>query len=127
MKIKIEKFASNADLLQVTFSSEFGKGFAQWVGLPPTSGEIYDVEIDIDEVLTWGESVTTSTSDIPAIYLKGGLLYFVGRVVQYEKNGCLSLSIGDSVILVSVEGAPDELGTTVVCKTASVKLYPTNI
>ncbi|WP_181919732.1 hypothetical protein [Alkalilimnicola ehrlichii] len=57
MKIKIRKVNKNDDGVQVYFSTSYGSSFAQWVGELPKYGEVYDVELDVDDDLVWGVNI----------------------------------------------------------------------
>ena len=127
MKIKVEKTYSNDCEVRVDFSSDFGRSAAIWEGEAPAAGVYYDVELDVDNTLVWGESVSTTSSNKSTIALEEELFVVIGKVISLEEDGCVSISVGDSVILLDVENAPKELTGHIECRASDVKLYPTNL
>lgn len=127
MKIKVEKMYSDGDAVRVEFSSDYGRSAAIWVGEPPITGSFYDVELDVDDDLIWGESISTTSRNTATISLEEELFVVVGTVISLEEDGCLSISVGDSVILLDVENAPTGLSGLIECRASDVKLYPTNL
>ena len=127
MKIKVEKTYSNDCEVRVDFSSDFGRSAAIWEGEAPAAGVFYDVELDVDNALVWGESVSTTSSNKAMIALEEELFVVIGKVISLEEDGCVSISVGDSVILLDVENAPKELTGHIECRASDVKLYPTNL
>ncbi len=127
MKIKVEKTYSHDDAVRVEFSSDLGRSAAIWVGEAPVTGAHYDVELDVDDDLVWGESVSTTSRNKPTIALEEELFVVVGTVISFEEDGCVSISLGDSVILLDVENVPKELSGQIECRASDVKLYPINL
>ena len=59
-------------------------------------------------MIVWGESVSTTTRDGDTIALEEGAFVIVGTVLKLEEDGCLSIGLGDSVILLDVENMPED-------------------
>lgn len=127
MKIKIERTSNDGNETLVDFSSNYGSSSGLWVGEKPTSGGLYDVELDIDDDLVWGEGISTTTKDKASIALEEGMFVVVGSVISLEEDGCLSIAVGDSVILLDVENAPEDISGLVECRALNVKVYSTNL
>lgn len=127
MKIKVENTYSHGDSVRVEFSSDFGRSAAIWVGKAPVTGALYDVEIDVDDDLVWGESVSTTSRNKATIALEEELFVVVGTVISLEEDGCVSISVGDGVILLDVENAPKGLSGHIECRASDVKMYPINL
>ena len=127
MKIKIENVISEGDETRVKFSSDYGCSSALWASDEPTCGEFYDIEFEIDDDLVWGESISTTTRDGDTIALEEGAFVIVGTVLKLEEDGCLSIGLGDSVILLDVENMPEDTSGLVECRATEVKLYSTNL
>lgn len=127
MKIRIENLISDGDETRVEFSSDYGCSFALWGSDEPTSGAFYDIEFEIDDDLVWGESISTTTRDADTIAFEKGALVIVGTVVKLEKDGCLSVRLGDSIILLDVEDVPEDISGIVEFRTLEAKLYSTNL
>lgn len=127
MKIKVEKTYSHDDVVRVNFLSDFGRSAAIWEGEAPVTGAFYDVELDVDDDLVWGESVFMTSRNKDSIAFEEKLFVVVGTVISLEEGGCVSMSVGDSVILLDVENAPKDLTGQIECRASDVKLYPTNL
>jgi len=61
------------------------------------------------------------------IATENNLFRLVAEVLSYEDDGCLSVRLGDSVVLLDVDDAPRSIKGWIECKAEAVKLYPTNI
>ncbi len=127
MKIKVERMDDDPNGVHIDFSSEYGTSTALWVGEKPTLGAIYDVELEIDDDLVWGESISTTTNNRTTIGLEEGMFIVVGSVINLEEDGCLSIAVGDSVILLDVVNVPGDVSGLVECRASSVKVYSTNL
>ena len=127
MKIKIEKTSNDGHETQVDFLSDYGKSAALWIGTPPTLGELYDVELKIDDDLVWGEGISKTTKGRASITLEEGMFVVVGSVISLEEDCCLSIAVGDSLILLNVKNAPEDIPGLVECRALVVKLYSTNL
>ncbi len=126
-KIKVERMDGNPNGVHIDFSSEYGTSTALWVGEKPTLGAIYDVELEIDDDLVWGESISTTTNNRTTIGLEESMFIVVGSVINLEEDGCLSIAVGDSVILLDVVNVPGDVSGLVECRASSVKVYSTNL
>jgi len=127
MNITIENITKNEESIFVEFVSDLGSSIAVWVGEEPVQGGSYDVEIDIDDDLVWGEDIVTTSKSTCTISSSGNEFCLVAKVISYEDDGCLSVSLGSSVLLLDVEGAPENISGLVECKASEVKLFSTNL
>lgn len=127
MNIIIEKIIKNEDLIFVDFSSDFGSSCAVWAGEKPVLGSSYDVEIDIDDDLVWGEDIVTTSKSTCMVSSSENKLCLVAKVISSESDGCLSVALGNSVLLLDVEGLPDDISGVIECNASEVKLYSTHV
>jgi len=127
MKIKVESVISEGDEARVKFSSDYGCSSAIWASGGPTCGALYDIEFEIDDDLVWGENISTTTRAGDTIAFEEGVCVIVGTVLKVEEDGCFSISLGDSVILLDVENMPENTSGLVECRASKVKLYSTNL
>lgn len=127
MKIKVERTSNDGNETLVDFSSNYGNSTSIWVGENPTPGRLYDVELEIDDDLVWGKNISTTTKGRTSIALEDGMFVVVGSVISLEEDGCLSIVVGDSVILLEVENAPEDISGLVECRALDVKVYSTNL
>lgn len=126
MNIRILSIETHQQQERVKFESTVGVGFGVWIGKLPTQGESIDVEVEIDDDLKWGRNITMTNESASTITSENSQFRFVAEVVTYEGNGCLSVRLGESVILLNVEDVPGNVKGWVECRAESVKLYPTN-
>lgn len=127
MKIKVEQVLSEGGDTRVKFSSDYGYSSAIWASGAPTCGAQYDIEFEIDDDLVWGESISKATKDSETISFRQDNVVIIGTVLKFEADGCLSIRLGDNVILLDVEEMPDNISGLVECRASKVKLYSTNL
>lgn len=96
----------------------------EWAGKPPNAGELVGVELDIDAVLGWADTIAMEGSE--ATLREGPRLY--GRV-ELQEQDLLTVRVADGLILIQVDdGSIDfPLGTAVVVVAERLKVYPTNL
>ncbi|WP_157659234.1 hypothetical protein [Thauera butanivorans] len=127
MRIKVEKIIKSNKNNKIQFSSIYGGSSALWVGKTPVVGEIYDVELEIDDDLVWGVNIYTTTKASSSIALEEGVFVVIGTAIKLEEDGCLSMAVGDSVVLLDVKNAPKHISGPVECRASDVKVYSTNV
>lgn len=111
----------------VRFRSELGEGYAKWSGEIPLLNHTYDVEVDIDDDFVWGENITTTDKTSTVTRADDYNIIVVAEVISYDEDGCLSAKLQESVILLEVEGAPDNLSGNVKFKAKDVTLFRVNL
>lgn len=87
----------------VKFTSTLGDGVASWSGEMPLVGCNYNVEIDIDEVLKFGENLIPSDKNISSVNVIDGKAVFVAEVISYEDDGILTISLGGNVVFLEIK------------------------
>ncbi|MEV0609901.1 hypothetical protein AB0I61_26390 [Polymorphospora rubra] len=97
---------------------------AGWIGSPPRSGDLVDVELDIDAVLQWGQEIAMAGAE--ATLDKGPRLR--GTVGRQDQE-LLTLRIAHGLLQVQVDAGPADVppGTAVVVVAKHLKLYPTGV
>jgi hypothetical protein len=105
---------------------------AQWVGPPAQPGEVVSVELDIDDMLRWGDTIALAGGE--STLREGPRL--LGTVEHHEEH-LLTLRIADGLLLAELRdgwrGSPGRRrgpvdmrsGTAVVVVPAHLKLFPT--
>ena len=89
------KSVTDADVQQVDFLTDFGPGIGIWKGLYPTTGQSFDVEIDIDAVLETGVNmVVVAAKNTPSMRTVADKAIIVGQLEQNEDDG---VAISNSV------------------------------
>ncbi|BDR54512.1 hypothetical protein KIMH_06230 [Bombiscardovia apis] len=110
---------------RVEFTSRLGNGIALWKGNEPQIGSHYPVELDIDDYFEWGINITLTKEEIPNISIIDNKLFFIAKIISYESDGILVISLDDDVIFLDVSMAPNQ-GKYVSFSTLidNVSLYP---
>lgn len=90
------------DTQRVNFTSRLGNGIALWKGDEPLVNNSYDVELDIDDYFEWGVNISFTNNEIPKIDLVDNKLYFIAKIICYENDGILSISLDEDVIFLDV-------------------------
>lgn len=127
MKILITKKIFDNGVLHVKFHSPFGSGTALWDGIAPNISEILDVEFDLDEVFSWGKNITPSSEKTPKIAVTADVTYITAELTHGADEECSALRLGDSIILIELDGPTPQESGFVEVKAARIHLYPTNI
>lgn len=120
MKILIEQILANK---RIIFSSEFGKGIAIWRGDDRKYKE-YEVEVDIEDDLIWGQSVKQSGHKVPSISTDGQISNFIGIFESIDADGYSVLRIGNSIIPFFANGHAFEIGSMIEMKCNNVIMTP---
>ena len=128
MKIQITKvFTENAKKIVVEFSSLVGECKAIWMGGKPSLGNIYDVEIDVESKLTWGEDILLSNSETYQINCTNNYISLVGKLVAVEEDNSAAMQIENDIILLETFGSPFKEGSFVEIITNEILVYDTAI
>jgi len=111
----------------VVFETPFGSGAGCWAAEPPTSGRSYYVEFQIEDELEWGAQVRPMSGDGVPLSTTGDDVRFRAGCEAVE-GGLVTLSVGDSLVMVEVVDAPEGLmaGTAVevVVDRRAIQLCP---
>ncbi|MFQ6595213.1 MULTISPECIES: hypothetical protein [Pseudomonas] len=127
MKIRVIEVLYDAGTMSVRFHSPVGSGIALWMGISPTIGEEQDVELDLDEVFTWGKNIIPSSSKTPQINIINDLTQITAQIIQNPDGKWTTLKLGDSIVLIELDEAPTQKSGFVELKATKIHLYPTNI
>ena len=122
LKISVEPLGK----ITVGFDCLSGKGHGFWVGHPPIKGEHYEVEIDIADVLNWGEDIArySGESDEP---LNGDATCLLGQLDSIDENGVAAIRLENGVILVETRGEACNPNCEVRITPSTLSLHETQI
>ena len=97
---------------------------AEWVGIPPHVGALVDVELDIEPVLTWADTI--AIGDAGAMIRKGPRLR---GTVEMQEDEILTVRIASGLLQVEVNDGRSSVppGTAITLVAEHLKLYPTGI
>ncbi|SFN55269.1 hypothetical protein [Xenorhabdus japonica] len=112
----------------VIFTSPLGNGIARWVGSEPNIGDIYHVELDIDDYFEWGVNINFVSETASNIMLESNNLVFTAKVISYETDGILVVSLSGNIIFLEV-GLVSNIDNYVSFFTLknNVSLYPVEL
>ncbi|OPA88558.1 hypothetical protein BFW86_16055 [Pseudomonas fluorescens] len=127
MKIRVTEAFIDKDTMHVKFQSSVGNATASWSGSAPKINEILDVEIDLDDIFSWGKNIRPAIAKTPHITVINGVTLVTAELIQGKDKECAALKLGDSVILIEFDEAPAENSGFVEVSTTKIQLYPTNI
>ncbi|KAB0563947.1 hypothetical protein C9383_15135 [Pseudomonas palleroniana] len=127
MKIRVSEVISDANTIRVSFHSPVGSGTALWMGISPAIGEEQDVELDLDEVFTWGKNIIPSSRKTPKINIINGLTQITAQIIQNPDGEWTALKLGDSIVLIELDELPTQKSGFVELKATKIHLYPTSI
>lgn len=127
MKIRITEVISTADTLLVSFRSSIGSGTASWLGVPPNIGDDQDVELDLDEIFSWGVNVMPSFDTTSQITHVNGTYQITAELIEVTDEDCAVLKLGDSILLIELDGPITHESGYVDVRATRVILHPTYI
>lgn len=127
MKIQVTDILPDKGTLRVTFNSPFGRGTALWIGPPLKTIETLDVELELNDVFSWGQNIMPSSGQTPEITSVNGTHKIIGELIQSGDHRCAGLKLGDSVILIELDKLITHESSFVEVRSTDIFLYPTNI
>ncbi|NDK98738.1 hypothetical protein [Photorhabdus bodei] len=110
----------------VKFISPLGNGAAVWVGDKPHIGYSYNAELDIDDYFEWGVDIVATSDKKSSISVDDNHLKLVAKLISYENDGVLTISLGGSIIFLEATRIPDMESDYVLFFTSQdkISLYP---
>ena len=110
MKITISRIVKiHTEKTLVEFSTPYGEGLSSLFNLEAIENRSYDVEINIDDDFYWGKNISTSMSNTPSIRHEAETTYITAELISISKDGCSSLKLGNSIILISLKNENRDL------------------
>ena len=126
MKIKVTDVFSEKGTLRVKFNSPFGNATALWGGITLKIGETLDVELELDEIFSWGQNIMPSSGITPEITSENGAHKIIGELIQDADQRCAILKIGDSIALIELDKPITRKSRFVEVRATDIRLHPTN-
>ncbi|MNJ49367.1 hypothetical protein D3C77_445910 [compost metagenome] len=130
MKIEIRSLKELNNNTIVQFMTQYGEGTGIWQGLPPKVNEVYDVELEITDVLSWGDNIAACSASHYAIQITGKSYCYTGKLeaIHNEEDICVvTVRIDNSILLLETIGTPSEVGCFVTFTIHNILLYDTDI
>ncbi|MCF5657742.1 MULTISPECIES: hypothetical protein [Pseudomonas] len=127
MQVRITETFANENASHVKFRSPVGDGIGVCTDASIKTGARLDVELDLDEVFSWGRNIRPSLCKTPQIMVINGITHITAKLIQSSDNEFAALQVGDSIILIELDGPMPQEHEFVDLKAAKIHLYPTNI
>lgn len=126
MRVTIEKILTEKkDGIAVECRTEFGSWRASWVGEKPVPGNMYDIEIDIPSILTWGNDIVLCEQRTFEMKENEKTISLIGLVDSVEDN-LFSLRLGKDSISIEVEGMSFNQGAWIEIIVKNLIIYDCN-
>ncbi|MDQ3801738.1 MAG: hypothetical protein M3384_20125 [Acidobacteriota bacterium] len=123
MRIKISEISDN----KIVFNTPLGIGKGIWMSDPlPRLDESYDVEIEINDSLKWGENVSFTEADKEAIGIDNEYVYIQGKIEGVDSDGLVILRLGDSVIMLDSFTTLPPAGSFIRIEAVTLQLFNVN-
>lgn len=127
MKIRVTDTFLKQNILHVSFHSPIGEATALWGDIAPKIGEIIDVEFEFEEIFSWSINVKPTAEKSSKIKMENSLIQITAELVQADEDGCAALKLGDSIILIELDGPLSQKTGFVELSATAIQLYPTHI
>lgn len=109
----------------VSFESAIGNGIALWGGKKPLSNPYKEIELNIDEHFEWGRNINLTCEHKNRISIRDNHLIFNAKILSFEDDGILVVSLDDDVVFIEVSGNSVVEGYVSFSTTPNkVTLYP---
>ena len=130
--MKIEITSINVDNkcqdLIVCFMTAFGSGSGIWIGTPPKIANQYEVELDIEDVLIWNDTIKeTKDKNVVISYDDQGMM-LQGKVERLDSDGIVYVRLHSSLIMIETDARKPSLPETFVSiRPERILLYPHDV
>ncbi|MBD2816866.1 hypothetical protein ID850_19570 [Xenorhabdus sp. Flor] len=113
---------------QVKFSSLLGNGSAIWKGELPQIGHSYGIEFDIDNVFEWDVDITCAKHKTASINTVDSNVIFNAKIISYENDGILTVSLGGDIIFLEISENPNVDGyVSFSVPVNNISIYPVEL
>ena len=127
MKIMINALLEHdKENMIVHFLSDIGNSRALWIGKLPDVGSYYDIEMEISDILVWGENIVPSIHTTWKIEDNGSEVIIIGQIMKVEEE-IVYLNLCNSIVLIEVIGTQYAEECFVKIKIKYPIIYNTNI
>ena len=109
----------------IEFKSDIGCARARWMGGGRPTGGPCHVELEVRDVVDWGE-IERYAHPVERIEEDALGVRISGTVMEVDELGVLSLRLGRTLLLVDTEGMPpsDIVGASIAFRAKELQLYP---
>jgi len=90
----------------------------------PEKNKSYHVEFDIPQSLIWGKDIKKAESNEYKMWYEDDNIYICAMFHSFEDNCCLTIRLGESLILVETEGDPIEDSKYLTICFRKINIYP---
>lgn len=112
----------------VKFESKIGNGIAVWLGDESLPKLCSNIELDIDDSFQWGVNISYVNEKESSIKTVDNKTIFTAKILSYEDDGILTVSLEDDVIFVEVSQSYIIDGYVTFFTTPdNIKIYPVEL
>lgn len=127
MKITVLRVLERAaNAAKVEFSSAYGNGISFLCGSEWEGGDECDVELEINDELTWGVNIARSPESKPSIFSTSNAMHLTVELVACGRESGI-LRLGETVVLISADLCVDNVPMSVGIISTENCLHPTNL
>lgn len=127
MLVRIEEVIRGLHGTLVRFSCSAGTAVAVWRGDEVRESESHDVELDINDVLRWGEDILAVQATVESVKTSDSSTSIVAALEFLDADGSGALRLCDSIVLVDTTGLAPARPKMVAISCEHLALFPTNI
>ncbi|WP_421574957.1 hypothetical protein [Stenotrophomonas maltophilia] len=125
MKITVLRVLERAaNAAKVEFSSAYGNGISFLCGSEWEEGGECDVELEINDELTWGVNIASSPESKPSIFSTSNAMHLTAELVACGRESGF-LRLGETVVLISADLCVDKVPMFVDIISTENFLHPT--
>ncbi len=107
MKIQVvKKVLTDNQRILVEFNTPYGATFGNWIGAEPELFKECHIEFEIPDRLIWGSNISESELHDYKIWSNEKNIVLNVKLESYDDDHCLTVRLGDSLILVETQGTP---------------------
>lgn len=112
----------------VKFESKIGNGIAVWLGDKSLPAFCYNIELDIDDSFQWGKNISHVNEEKCSIKIVDNKTIFTAKILSYENDGILTISLDEDVIFIEVSQTSIIDGYVSFFATPDkIKIYPVEL
>jgi len=123
MKVKIIKISVCNSKTKVMCQTDYGSVSLYWMKNNPKVNQIYDVELESNEMLIWNKNIFLSQEE-NAICDENNLIKIVGDLETIDADGYLVLRIDNNIITFMSQEVPLIEGKKVQVYVNFMEAYP---
>ncbi|KTC39248.1 hypothetical protein AO265_15765 [Pseudomonas sp. ABAC61] len=111
----------------VGFRCALGEGRGRWSGPVPELFSVHEVEIGLEDLFQCGRNLHPHSPPSPGLGWGSDGLQVSGQLLQVDDDGGAALAVGQSIVLLWVQGDPGECPRWVKVHARDIVLHPVTL